>query len=261
LARCRHRRFRRAHSGRNAELAARVDEAATSIAPLAAAADELLTEGVTRLDTLSALCDSLSRIEPIVDERSSAMASDVTPLMVQPGASEQVATTSGTVEFACTGDVACQPLSSPTRERYAAAISAVNTRFDTAAASFHSEHCPLPELADYCSLASELYTAKATADTESEARFAKETPLNSSVPLPEYTDWLEKTDAELATKEAALDTWMATYLGGSPAAPGDDGFVTAVSAAAEVAESRFLQLRDAASAASASSTPESAPVE
>lgn len=250
----------------DAEARLRVDEATLSIAPLAVSANELLADGTAQLETLATLCDSLTRLQPIADARTSEKTASVTPLMVPPGASEQVMTVSGIVEFACTGDVPCQPLASPAREAYAAATSAVNTRFDTAAADFYSAHCPVSDLADYCALASDLWSQRATVDTESEARFVKETPLNSSVPLPEYTAWLEKTDAELAAGDAALDAWLATHRAdagtGTDAsadtghAPADSSFVTAVSATAEAAESRFDQLRDAASAAA--SSPETA---
>lgn len=236
----------------DAGLTARVEAATASIAPLAASATDVIASGGTQLETLERLCGSLSLLQPIADARTSGTAESVTPLMVQPGASEQVATASGTVEFACVGDVPCQPLASPAREAYGAAVSAVNTRFDTAAADFYAAHCPVAELAEYCALASELWSQRASADTESQARFAKETPLNSSVPLPEYTAWLEKTDAELAAGGAALDEWMSAYGAGAAPAAGDNAFVTAVSATAEQAESRFGQLRDAASAAAAS---------
>jgi hypothetical protein len=235
----------------------RIDAVTLSIAPLAAAANELLIDGAAQLETLDVLCDSLTRLKPIVDERASETATSVTPLMIQPGASEQVATATGTVEFSCTGDEPCQPLASPAREAYGTAVSAVNTRFDTAAAGFYSAHCPVFDLADYCALASDLWSQRAAVDTESEARFAKETPLNSPVPLPEYTAWLEKTSAELTAGSAALDEWMATYnagggSGGTPPASGDNAFVTAVSSTAQTAESRFDELRDAASAAASS---------
>jgi hypothetical protein len=252
----------------DAEASSRVDEAALSIAPLAASANELLADGAAQLDTLATLCDSLTRLQPIADARTSEIAASVTPLMVPPGASEQVMTASGIVEFACTGDVPCQPLASPAREAYGAATSAVNARFDTAAADFYSAHCPVSDLADYCALASDLWSQRAAVDTESEARFVKETPLNSSVPLPEYTAWLEKTDAELAAGGGELDAWLATHRidagsgtdspGDTGPVPGDNAFVTAVSATAEAAESRFNRLRDAASAA-ASSTETSSP--
>jgi hypothetical protein len=234
---------------------ARVDEATDSIAPLAASADELISDGAGRLETLGRLCDSLSLLQPIADARASATAASVTPLMVQPGASEHVETASGTVEFACAGDVPCQPLASPAREAYATATSAANTSFDTAVADFYAAHCPVADLAEYCALAADLWLQRAEVDTESEARFAKETPLNSSVPLPEYTAWLEQSNSELATAEAELDAWMASYFSGStPPLPGTDAFVTAVSETAETAESGFAELRDAASAAASLST-------
>ncbi|MDN4639035.1 hypothetical protein QCD70_02135 [Agreia sp. PsM10] len=230
---------------------ARVDEAAESIAPLAAAANELLSDGRTQLETLDTLCDSLTRLRPIADARASETAATATPLMVPPGQSEQVATTSGTVEFACSGDAPCQPLASPARESYGAANSAVNTRFDDDAAAFYSDHCPVTALADYCVLAADLWSQRSAVDTESAARFAKETPLNSSVPLPEYSAWLEKADAEFEAGQAALDGWLTAYSGGTAAPPGDSAFVTVVSTTADTAESRFAQLRDAASAAAA----------
>ena len=225
---------------------ARVDEATASNAPLLAAANELLADGRTQLDTLDTLCDSLTRLRPIADARASETTATATPLMVPPGESEQVVTTSGTVEFACSGDTPCQPLASPARESYGAAISAVNTRFDDAAASFYSDHCPVTALADYCVLAADLWSQRSAVDTESAARFAKETPLNSSVPLPEYSAWLEKTDAEFDAGEATLDDWLTNYSGGAAAQPGDSAFVTVVSATADAAESSFARLRDAA---------------
>jgi len=230
---------------------ARVDEATASIAPLLSAANELLSDGRTQLETLDTLCGSLTRLRPIADARASETAATATPLMVPPGESEQVVTTSGTVEFACSGDAPCQPLASPARESYGAAISAVNTRFDDAAAAFYSDHCPVTALADYCVLAADLWSQRSAVDTESAARFAKETPLNSSVPLPEYSAWLEKTDAEFDAGQAALDDWLTAYSGGTAAPPGDSAFVTVVSTTADTAESRFAQLRDAASAAAA----------
>ena len=230
---------------------ARVDEATASIAPLLAAANELLSDGRTQLDTLDTLCDSLTRLRPIADARASETTATATPLMVPPGESEQVVTTSGTVEFACPGDTPCQPLASPARESYGAAISAVNTRFDDAAAAFYSDHCPVTALADYCVLAADLWSKRSAVDTESTARFAKETPLNAGVPLPEYSAWLETTDAEFEAGQAALDDWLTAYSGGDAAQPGDSAFVTVVSTTADAAESRFAQLRDAASDAAA----------
>lgn len=225
---------------------ARVDEATASIAPLVTAANELLSDGRTQLETLDTLCDSLTRLQPIADARASETAATATPLMVPPGESEQVVTTSGTVEFACTGDVPCQPLASPARENYAAAIGAVNTRFDDAAAEFYSDHCPMIDLADYCVLAVDLWRQRSAVDTESTARFAKETPLDSSVPLPEYTAWIEKTDAEFEAGVAALDEWLTTHSNGAATQPGDSAFVTVVSMTADTAEGRFAVLRDAA---------------
>jgi hypothetical protein len=242
-------------SALDADVRARVDEATASIAPLVAPANELLSDGGAQLDTLEMLCDSLTRLSPIAGARASDTTATVTPLMVPPGASEQVVTTSGTVEFACSGEVPCQPLASPAREAYGAAVSAANTRFDTSAADFYSHHCPVADLADYCSLASQLWSERAATDTESQARFAKETPLDSSVPLPEYTAWLEKTNAELAASAAELDAWLATHKADTVPAPGDNAFVSAVSSTADTAESHFSELRDAASGAASADLP------
>jgi hypothetical protein len=224
-------------------------ETARRIAPLAAAASALLDEGGRQLDLLSGLCDSLTRLEPIAAQRAAGTAESVTPLMVQPGASEQVQTSSGTVEFACTGDVPCQPLASPAREDYASAVGEVNTAFDRAASEFYTTHCPTVELEEYCAQASALWNERASIDTEAVARFAKETPLNSAIPLPEYTAWLQATDARLASSAAALDAWLAEHRGGAALPAGQNAFVTFVEAEADEAEHRVAELRDAASAA------------
>ena len=239
---------------------AKAADTARTIAPLVAAANALLDEGEQQLDVLAGLCDSLTRLEPISGQRASATAESVTPLMVQPGASEQVQTSSGTVEFACTGDVPCQPLASPARENYASAVGEVNTAFDKAASEFYATHCPTAELEEYCALATALWNDRASIDTEAVARFAKETPLNSAVPLPEYTAWLQATDAELSSSTAALDAWLAERRGGAALPAGQNAFVTFVETKAEEAEHRVTELRDAASAAaSALPSADSAP--